>query len=87
MISFGGVTPGPLFRDSVPDPVRSSRLAFHFFLMEERNETKKVLKHKNSELRSSNSLCFFTPSVLHFLNLKSMRPESSESLQHRFARC
>ena len=25
MISFGGVTPGPLFRDSVPDPVRSSR--------------------------------------------------------------
>ena len=45
------------------------------------------LKHKNSELRSSNSLCFFTPSVLHFLNLKSMRPESSESLQHRFARC
>ena len=52
MISFGGVTPGPLFgegfprnpffRDSVPDPVRSSRLAFHFFLMEERNETKKV---------------------------------------------
>ena len=25
MISFGGVTPGLLFRDSVPDPVRSSR--------------------------------------------------------------
>ena len=46
-----------------------------------------MLKHKNSELRSSNSLCFFTPSVLHFLNLKSMRPESSESLQHRCARC
>ena len=33
-----------------------------------------MLKHKNSELRSSNSLCFFTPSVLHFLNLKSVQP-------------
>ena len=41
------------------------------------------LKRKNSELRSSNSLCFFTPSVLHFLNLKSMRPELG--LSYNFA--
>ena len=41
------------------------------------------LKRKNSELRSSNSLRFFTPSVLHFLNLKSMRPELG--LSYNFA--
>ena len=41
------------------------------------------LKRKNSELRSSNSLRFLTPSVLHFLNLKSMRPELG--LSYNFA--
>ena len=45
------------------------------------------LKRKNSELRSSNSLRFLTPSVLHFLNLKSMRPETAVLAQHRCARC
>ena len=99
---MGAFAPKPPFRGILPRTSYSLKPLGFSFLSHERKKRNKEsspaarisvkmehcrLKHKNSELRSSNSLCFFTPSVLHFLNLKSMRPESSESLQHRFARC
>ena len=101
MISFGGVTPGPLFRGRFspepflsglcPGPCSLKPLGFSFLSHGRKKRNKESppaarisvkmehvrLKHKNSELCSSNSLCFFTPSVLHFLNLKSMRPETA----------
>ena len=82
-IFFSGVRP--------PDPFSLKPLGFSFLSHERKKRNKESspaarisvkmkherLKHKNSELRSSNSLCFFTPSALHFLNLKSMRPETA----------
>ena len=92
-IFFSGALP--------PDPFSLKPLGFSFLSHERKKRNKESspaarisvkmkherLKHKNSELRSSNSLCFFTPSALHFLNLKSMRPETAELVQHRCARC
>ena len=92
-IFFSGALP--------PDPFSLKPLGFSFLSHGRKKRNKESppaarisvkmkhvrLKHKNSELRSSNSLCFFTPSVLHFLNLKSMRPETAELVQHRCARC
>ena len=102
-IFFSGALPPDLYSgNSSPDLLFAQAAKGFSFLSHERKKRNKEsspaarisvkmehvrLKHKNSELCSSNSLCFYTLSVLHFLNLKSMRPESPESLQHRFARC
>ena len=99
---MGAFAPKPPFRGILPRTSYSLKPLGFSFLSHERKKRNKEsspaarisvkmehcrLKHKNSELRSSNSLCFFTPSVLHFLNLKSMRPESSELVQYRCAHC
>ena len=87
---MGAFAPKPPFRGILPRTSYSLKPLGFSFLSHERKKRNKEsspaarisvkmehcrLKRKNSELRSSNSLRFFTPSVLHFLNLRSMRPE------------
>ena len=85
----GRLSPGPFFGTLSRTLFAQAAKGFSFLSHERKKRNKESspaarisvkmehcrLKRKNSELRSSNSLRFFTPSVLHFLNLKSMRPE------------
>ena len=88
----GALPPDPFSGNSSPDLLFAQAAKGFSFLSHGRKKRNKEsppaarisvkmehvrLKHKNSELCSSNSLCFFTPSALHFLNLKSMRPETA----------